>query len=380
MTFTEHFDAGTAAYGQGRFDESFFHFREAGKLQPDHPVLVANLAAALYELGRLDESEAHAEKAIRLNPHFNRPHITLGMLRLQKGDFARGWPEYEWVGTLNDEVKKLPETARWRGEPIAGRKIVVIDEQGFGDTLQFLRFSQTLAESGADVYLDVKPALRRLCEFNPKLGKVLHPGSPAEFGRWTRLLSIPFLTGVRTADLARHMPYLSAPVLDRDSKTDGLSGFKVGVIWKGSSANGRDAIRSIPVEDLGPLFALARENAGIRFFHLSHLSCAPQIAAAGFADCVTELHDEIKDFAGLASLIARMDCTVTVDTAVAHLSGAMGKTTFCLLSRVADWRWGVDEATSSWYPSTRLFRQPSPGLWAAPVAAAAEAIRLEFLL
>ncbi|MDF1754256.1 MAG: tetratricopeptide repeat protein [Verrucomicrobiales bacterium] len=365
--FSLHFESGNEAFGNGEFDQALRAYSRSYQINARHTVLNGNIAATLYELGQFDRAKNFAKRAIELNPEFNRPHVTLGMLHLLNEDFSLGWPEYEWTATLADKFKTLPEERKWRGESLRNCRIVVIDEQGYGDTIQFLRFSRFLVEAGAEVFLDIKKPLRRLGEANPQLGSVLQSDQALEFTYWTRLLSIPAVINAEAKQIPTTPGYLVAPPLRADSRINHVSGRKIGVIWKGSDVNGRDKIRSVRLSDLKPLIQLSEAHADLHFFHLHHQSFGEEINQAGLAGAITELHNEISDFADLAAVIHSLDLVITIDTAVAHLAGALGKKTYCILSHVPDWRWGINRSDSLWYPNTRLFRQPIPDDWQSPI-------------
>lgn len=365
--FSLHLESGNRAFGQGDFASSRDSYLLAHQTHPDDGVLNANLAATHFELGEFTEAESFAIRAIELKPNYNRPRITLGMLYLMRGDFERGWREYEWTGSLDEKFGRLPPEREWKGQDLAGRSIVVIDEQGYGDTIQFLRFVPRLHQMSACVSLDVKPALRPLLEQNPRYGDTLHPGQPAEFVHWVRLLSIPRITRITGEELAPEIPYLEAPPLKRESRIHSTPGKRVGLIWRGSESNARNEIRSLSIHDLVFLFSNAPPDQNITFFHLHNLSFDEELTAAGLDADLIELNNEIDDFGDLAAAIDAMDLIITIDTAVAHLAGALGKPTWCLLSHVADWRWGQSGSQSDWYPHTRLFRQPRPGDWETPI-------------
>ncbi|MDF1816160.1 MAG: glycosyltransferase family 9 protein [Verrucomicrobiales bacterium] len=372
--FSRFFAAGNEAFGRGEFENSIRLYSRAHQLNSGHAVLLANIAATLYELGQFDESEIFARQSISRSPNYNRPHITLGMLRLLQGDFANGWREYEWVATLAEKFRSMPPEREWKGENLQGTRIVVIDEQGYGDTLQFIRFAARLVNRGAEVFLDVKAPLRRLLAGNPHLGKVLYPGDPNEYSKWTRLLSIPAVLEEDENTIGRPERHLQPPPLPFRSRINKCAGRKIGLIWKGSASNSRDANRSLSVSDFAPVFCLADRFPDLHFFHLHNLPFTAEIAAAGLTDRLIEMDGEMKDFADLAAIIEAMDLVVTIDTAVAHLAGALGKRTLCLLSFVPDWRWEIGKEQSTWYPKTRLIRQPAQNDWHTPIKETAQYI------
>lgn len=363
MDFSSCLKAGNEAFGDNEFATCYQHYINASLLEPDHAILNANLAAVLFELGRFEESETYANRAIELKPDYNRSHITLGMLYLQKGDYQRGWPEYEWTSTLFPKFQKLPQQRKWKGEAVNGQSIAVIDEQGYGDTIHFIRFTENLLKNGAKVYLDVKPPLRRLFASNPQFGTILEQGQQVDIVKWTRLLSIPRYYQLNESEFSNNSPYLKADPLPHDSKIQSDSNLKIGIIWKGSDANSRDTQRSIPLEKLEPLLSLSRHKPGLSFYHLHYQDFTQQIKAAGLSDCILSLHDELGDFSSQASIMDAMHLIITVDTSIAHLAGALGKKTFCMLPKIADWRWGQSGSTTCWYPTMQLFRQPTHGDW-----------------
>ncbi|MEO0413972.1 MAG: tetratricopeptide repeat protein [Verrucomicrobiota bacterium] len=353
-------------YNQQKFSEAQDCYLELLPTRPDSASLWANIAACQAEQGKLRAAINSARRAIELDPDHVRAHITLGMMRLQLGNYTGGWPEYEWTGELSQRFKRLPESHRWAGEDLSGQVLLLVDEQGYGDSIQFVRFAQRLIDQGVTIYHDVKPPLRRLFQHNPHLGEALDNGESRPFTKWSRLLSVPRWLEVKEAELCPEMPYLKAPPLPDDSVIHSANGMKVGVIWRGSPANSRDEIRSVGISGLAPLLEISRSHA-VSFFHLNYQSFAPEIEEAGLSDCVQELDHEVDDFCDLAAAINAMDLVICIDTAVAHLAGALGKECWCLTSHIADWRWGRIGTESPWYPNTKLYRQKESGNWTLPV-------------
>ncbi len=312
------------------------------------------MASLLHKTGRWREAEVHYAKALELAPDDARLRTDFGHLLLGLGDFARGWPLYESRKDLMGYgSERLPLANEWQGEPISGRSLLVWPEQGFGDQIQFARFAPVLQEAGADVTLVCPPELAGLFAELP-VRIVERTGSltltPPD--HWTLALSAPRHLGLSLADISG-APYLRAPAERRNRWTGYASGRAVGVAWRGRSTHPNDSHRSLPSADL--LTTPLRE--------------------AGMT--TVDLTNPVGDFADLAAIVEQLDLVVTVDTALAHLAGAMGKECWVLLPWFRqDWRWFQDRDDSPWYDSVRLFRQTADGDWGPVldrIAAAAQA-------
>lgn len=340
----------------GRLGEAEPSIRRALSLKPDAPW-------AHYQLGRLHalgrrhaEAEAAYLQALALDPADAKTRLALGQLYLALGDMARGWPLYEARTELADQnARKLDRPGEWRGEPLAGKSILVWPEQGFGDQIQFARFAPMLKAMGAEVTLAAPPELMalfgglgvRLIAQTPQPP----PGLVTDF--WTLLLSIPARLGTTLETLPKP-PYLAAPADRRDRGAGHAPANTVGVVWRGRPTHRNDAHRSLP----SPRLLQGLEAAGARMLDLS---------------------DPIGDFADLAAVVEQLDLVVTVDTAMAHLAGAMGKRAYVLLPWFrTDWRWLEDRADSPWYPSLTLFRQAPGEAWEPAIRALVRAYVSEF--
>ena len=356
---------GCRTYLKGNFTTARQAFRHAVELEPDNADLRNDLGAACYELGLFEEAAEAAQQALDVDPHHVQAHISRGALSLRATCFRQGWEDYEWLCKMVPALTALPANLRWSGGEVRGKDVLVPDEQGFGDTLQFIRFAPLLAERGARVLLKVKPSLRALLEANPHLGKVLQDGDTAHYHSWTPLVALPRLLGVGPEHVGQ-LPYLTAPGGRVPTMLRERNRLNVGLIWTGSPRHIRNPIRSIPLPELLPLLSLAKAG-DYRFFHLHYQLHSDQIEAAGAADLVVELSQSINDFAELADVIANLDLVIATDTAVPHLAGALGKPVWLLLSHVADWRWTTDDGGCPWYPSMKIYRQPSHGDWGSVV-------------
>jgi hypothetical protein len=305
-------------------------------------------------------------------------------LRLVRGEFAEGWREYEWrwkVPEFRSPARNF-SVPRWQGQPpqYPGRSTLLLHaEQGFGDTIQFLRLlDHAKALDGWRIVLECQSPLYRLLSSNGLADRTIEyrgPGSPdVEFDAHLPVGSLPLVTGcVDPRDFQPPLaPYIHADP-DLSAGWQPLLGdgpeLRVGLIWAGSSSHPQDRHRSIPLRSLSPL-----HRPGVRFFSLQLGAAARQMSMGADGLDLVDAAPGIHDFADTAALIERLDLLITVDTAAAHLAGAMGKPVWIMLPYVPDWRWMLDRTDSPWYPSVRLFRQTRPGQWSDPVDAVAKAL------
>ena len=250
----------------------------------------------------------------------------------------------------------------WQGEELAGRTLYVYAEQGMGDTLQFARFLPLAARRGARIIFDCQPELLRLLANFPELATLRTEGSPlpaADFH--LPLMSLPHRLGITLATLPAPARYIGAPPASAGPPLPRPPGTRlaIGIVWAGRPQHTNDHNRSITIEHFLTLCALP----GVALYSLQKGPRAGDIAELGAQSLVRDLGPQIKDFADTARLIMQLDVVITIDTAVAHLAGALGRRTFVLLPFTPDWRWLGGREDSPWYPSLRLFRQQAPRDW-----------------
>jgi len=357
---------GTAQYAQDRLDEAAESFRRALTLNP-------NMAEADNFLGlisraqeRLPEAIEHYRRAIAYRPDFGGAHFNLGVAQLSLGDFASGWREYEWRWQASKlPLRKLPQPL-WTGEDLADKTILLHYEQGLGDTIQFMRYAPLVAARGARVVLELQPALVRLAAGFAGMTELVAAGSPLPpLDFHCPLLSLPERLGTELSTIPAAIPYLvpEATAAARWRRQLAGAGLKIGVIWAGNPMHHNDRRRSIPVEHLMPLLKVR----GLRWFSLQVGERAGDMARLPPGP-ITDLSRRLTDLAETAAAIANLDLVVTVDTAVVHLAGALGRPVWVLLPFAPDWRWMLGRNDSPWYPSMRLFRQRRPDDWDAVVA------------
>ncbi|PLZ01750.1 glycosyltransferase [Burkholderia sp. WAC0059] len=360
-----------------RYDEAMNALDRAIALRPDHATNWMNRGNVLYEMGRLDAAVQAYDRAIQLDPDHRDAHFARGSLYLAQGELARGWLDYEWRardpdGELNRRAFRQP---LWRGEEsLDGRSILVHAEQGFGDTLQFCRYVALLKEAGADIVLEVQPALRSLVSTLRTPVRVIAAGEVLpETDFHVPLLSLPLAFGTELQTIPAGVPYLY-PDLPRVQKWQGLLGEKrrprVGLAWAGNPAHRNDHNRSLSLDTLLPLLDTQIEWVSLQ-------KVVPARDLDRLADtAVRRFESELTDFADTAALIQSLDLVISVDSAVAHLAGALARPVWILLPSPAEWRWLRDQDDSPWYPTARLFRQAIPGEWTDVVGALEVTLRV----
>ena len=362
----------------GRLEEAAALYRRARELGVDEARVCNNLALVLAELGRLEAAETVCRDALAANPDYPEAAVNLGMILLMQFRLEEGWPWYEarWRVPPLLSLPQLPAETRWTGaEPIAGKTILLLGEQGFGDVLQFCRYVPMVASLGAHVILAVPATLGRLMASLEGVDQVVSQDEPLPvFDVHCPLMSLPmaFATGEQTIPL--QVPYLAADpdaiaawhsfIPSPDVTHSGARGLRIGLVWAGASrphqphAAAIDRRRSMSLVQMAPLCALT----GHVLVSLQLGAPSAQLATASFP--VIDVASRLTNFADTAALVAALDLIITVDTAVAHLAGALGKPVWMLSRHDACWRWGRDRDDSPWYPTMRLFRQTTPGDWA----------------
>lgn len=351
----------------GQTEEALALYARAIALAPDDPVGHANLGVLLADLGRFREAEDSLRQALALQPDYQHGRMNLGQLLLRLGCYEEGWLLHEGRHYIHRRLLDAPTSCPpWQGESLAGRRILVLPEQGFGDQIQFCRYLSWLkAQGAARVSLVCPPELRRLFATLAGVDRLLTPAEaqaalPGE-DCWTFLMSLPALAQTTLATIPAAVPYLASPPGAAPLPTTGC--LRVGLVWRGNPRHSNDRERSLPgLEALQALRALG----GVEFFSLQ---LGAEAAVWPDGEPLRDLVAGIGDFADTAALLQQLDLLVSVDTAVAHLAGALGRPCWLLLPHYkCDWRWLCEREDSPWYPTLRLFRQPRRGDWATPVA------------
>lgn len=346
-------------------ERAVWFYRRAIARDPRHVDSRANLGSALVEMGRWDLAESVFREALALRPTHPEARMALGMTLLASGRFEDGFREYE--GRIRSERLGLvsampPRIPRWTGQEIAGRTILVLGEQGFGDVIQFVRYAAQLKSMGAGrVIVGCRRRLAALLATVEGVDEVVAEGdSLPSADYYVFVMSLPHLTGTTLQTVPAAVPYVTPDperVTAWAEKLAKRPGFRVGVVWQGNPDPGVDRGRSLPLADLEPLAAVP----GVRLIALQKGPGSEQVDALAGKFAIETLGPEFDEgpwaFLDTAAVMANLDLVVSTDTAALHLAGALGRPTFALLKRHAEWRWMRDREDSPWYPSIRLFRQ-----------------------
>ncbi len=354
-------------------------YRVAHRLGAPIGAIGGNLGLVLLEQGRVEEAELACRMALADDPHDAGTRLNLAMILLLTGRYQEGWEAYEARLALDPWPAPAPNPSALPLTDLSEareRVVLVRGEQGFGDILQFCRYVPLLAEAGARVVLEVPAVLARLMRGLDGVEQVIATGAPPPwFDRQIRIMSLPRLFGTTLDGIPAANPYLRAdPALAREwaGRLSTLSGRRVGVVWAGGHrpenphAAAIDRRRSIPLDLLTPLASVP----DCAFVSLRVADRAP-------ADWLFDPSDEITDFADTAALMQSLDLVIAVDTATAHLAGALGRPVWLLNRFDTCWRWLRCRDDSPWYPTLRQFRQTVPGDWDAVIARVVDALRTD---
>ncbi len=371
-----HCNLGNALHGLKRFDEAIIAYRRAVEINPSYVDALANLGTALHHNGHYAEAMAALRRAIALSPEHANAHSGLGILLLMQGDFAEGWAEYEW--RLRSSERKGPRfpVRGWQGESLVGKHIYVQAEQGFGDTLQFVRYIPWLAKRAGKVSLRVHQELLSLMrESFPGIDVYGDRGDPGPFDCDIALMSLPQFFKTRFETIPSEVPYLRASVATTERWAQRLApmhGLKVGLVWGGNPEHVNDRRRSLDIAHFGPLL----DVPGVSFASLQFGPRVMDLKKLKGTSKVLDLSRELGDFASTAGAVMALDVVITIDSSSAHLAGALGKPVWTLISDIADWRWRLNIEDNVWYPNMRLFRQGPGEDWSHVVARIETALRL----
>lgn len=378
----------TAMGATDRIDEAERAFRQALALKPDRIGTRDNLGLVMKESGRIAEAESIFRDSLRRDPKSIASSSNLAILLLRSGRLQEAWPLFEGRhGTSPHEMALRTHEwpyPRWRGEPLTGKHLVVLTEQGFGDDLQFCRYLPMLRHRGVSkVTLVCTPALRSLlsnvdgvdvCVTADMLDRPPH----ADY--WCLMFSLPHLFETTLSTIPASVPYLRADAANIERWRARLPARapKVGIVWSGEArpwaieSVNHFSRRWLDARLLAPLLELP----DILFVSLQKGAAArSQLAALPAPLRPLDLMDDVKDFADTAALIESLDLVITIDTSVAHLAGALGKPVWILLCSNACWRWLSARDDSPWYPTARLFRQDKPGAWEPVIERVIDALR-----
>jgi tetratricopeptide (TPR) repeat protein len=388
-----------------RYAEALNDYDRALELKPAHPEAWCNRGNVLRALRRYDEALASYAVALDIDPEHAVAHMNEGLCRLLVGDMAVGWEKYEWRFKTPDmlpQVRRFEQSSEastgeaegksegsagassgrppsqprsksrskllWHGQvPLSGKRILLYAEQGFGDTIQFCRYAQLVAERGAHVILEVQPALKSLLVQSADIAGIAQVFARGEalpeFDYQCPLLSLALACATTLENIPAPASYLHGEGV-RVRRWEARLGTRtaqarIGLAWSGNPEHSNDRSRSLPLAALGALLDMPMQYVSVQKVLRDEATEAAWLAQRG----VAHFGDQLQNFADTAALLSCMDLVITVDTAVAHLAGALGKPVWVLLPYGPDWRWLTERDDSPWYPSMRLFRQTAIGDW-----------------
>ena len=364
-----HYNLGLLLMETRRLAEAETCYRDALKLKPDLAEAHTNLGILLTETHRLSEAEDSYRRALEHQPHYAEAHYNLGSLLLSLGRYAEAWVYYEH--RYNASIKKdggtlpLLPFPQWRGESLNGKSLLLWPEQGHGDYIQFARYAGLLRDRGVSHLTllcapPLKPLLETVCGVDEVITK-WEPNSLHDY--WSLPLSLPLYLGTTLDTIPARQPYMHALEIRKEKWRPRFPGgkFKVGLVWKGNADHKNDANRSLPgLITLAPLWTIPE----VIFFSLQKGQGEEEAKKPPSGQPLIHLGSNIGDFADTAAIIDQLDLVICVDTAIAHVAGALGKPCWVLLPALGtDWRWLRDRKDSPWYPSMCLFRQKAPNEW-----------------
>jgi len=369
---------GNAMLKLNRPQDAIASYDVALKLAPEHPQVWTNRANALRRLDRPMEALSNIETALALRPGFPEAQFEASLVKLTLGEFQTGWQAYEsrWATGAFAPHRRDFDAPLWTGEQAVGGKTVLLHaEQGYGDTIQFVRYAPSVAELGAKVILEVQPELVRLLSRIRGVEVVVARGQPLPaFDVHCPLLSLALASGTTVETIPGSVPYILPDRTEIAAFERSLPSKRprIGLAWAGRRSHKNDLNRSVSLKTLGPVL----EISDAQFVSLQHeLGAEDSGLLSNYPDILC-IGDRLIDFGETAAIVSLLDIVISVDTAVAHLAGALGKPVYILLPYAADFRWMREREDSPWYPTARLFRQKTFNEWGDVIAAACDALRL----
>ena len=352
---------GVALQRQHKLKAATHFHQQALAHQPNYVDALVSLGKILLEQGNLSEAMNCFKQALSIDPNHAIAHHNYAILLLTQGDYQQGFVEYEWR-LKTAEFPPCPfKQPVWDGSPLQGRTLLLHAEQGLGDTIQLIRYAAIARERGGRLILTCHQPLIRLLSTVPGIEQIIPLGFPLpDFQIYTPLMSLPRILGTTQATIPAGFPYLQAPPsTDVTLQAPPGTRLKIGIVWSGGNLYKNNHYRSCPLQSFQPLLQLT----DVALYSLQKGIPQLDLAELGWESQIQDLSHQLKDMADTAAAIAQLDLVITVDTAVAHLAGALAKPTWLLLSHYPDWRWMLEREDTPWYPTMRLFRQSHLGDW-----------------
>jgi tetratricopeptide (TPR) repeat protein len=351
------FGLADAQRAAGNLSDALVSYEKSDAARPNRPEMLNNYMATLIDSAKIEQAIEVGRKTLRLAPKSDEAKYNLSLALLCAGQYPQGWELYESRWKCEGYAGTLPPLPRpiWDGADPSGRTILLRAEQGCGDAIQFARYIPLLAKRGAKVILQCQAELVDLLSTVPGVSNVFsRDQDPGDFDYHLPLVSLAHRFGTTPQTIPAPIPYLEADparVAKWSSRFSDFEGLKCGLVWAGNPIHPNDKNRSLPTNVLNDLI----QAPGVTFVSLQKNATPPQ----GIQNIAGELHD----FADTAATLSQLDLLIAADTSVAHLAGAMSIPVWTLIPFAPDWRWMLKSETTAWYPTMRLFRQPSPGDW-----------------
>ncbi len=366
---------GNLLLAQGRYEQAIDQFRQALSLAPENYAAALNLGNAFARLGDTEQAIAYYDQALAIQPQSAEAQWGRALAYLLQGDLARGWEGYEWRFQFQQAYPHRYTKPYWDGREFRGQRLLIYDEIGYGDVFQFARYLPLVKALGGSVLFEVKPGLlplmRSLAGVDHCYERGAQPVGEADFDMHFPLESLPGLFGTTLQNIPQTVPYLFADPLrcaHWAAEFASNARLKIGIVWAGNPDSAYDAGRSCPLT----LWAALLRTPDCHFYSLQVGAAQQQLQALPLS--LSALGDKLYGFGETAAAVTHLDLIITVETALAHLAGAMGKPTWVLLSKVPAWRWLRERSDTPWYPTMRLFRQTTAGDWASVLTAVEQAL------
>jgi tetratricopeptide (TPR) repeat protein len=360
---------GLTSHEQGNLEAAIAYLNKVVESNPEDAYAHSNLAAVLWTQGQVEAAIASYQTAIQLKPDYAEAHLCLSQSLIVIGDWQNGFAEYEWRWRTKDWAPLSFPQPVWDGSRLTGETILLHTEGGFGDIIQFIRYAPLVSEKGGQVVVSCPASLQLLLATVAGIQQIVVSGEDLpEFQIHVPLLSLPHLLKTTLENVPAQIPYVTPPKSGLKLELFPGTQFKVGIVWATGYNPRRDLLKNHQTRSAAiTAFSQFLDIPGISFYSLQVGHNAADINQLDKKYRIQDLSSEVKDFADTAALVAQMDLVISVDTAVIHLAGALGKPVWVLLSRPHDWRWLLDREDTPWYPTMRLFRQTTSGDWAGAI-------------
>ena len=364
-----HYSLGNACHQLGELERAAACFHTAVTLDPRDTASWNNLGKCLNELNRLEESLAAYDQAIAVDPHYSLARYGRALTLLAAGRWPEGFREYNQWRSHGITPRQFPRP-HWLGEMIPGQTLFLHAEQGFGDAIQYARFVPAARQRAARVILECRPELKTLFSQAGIADEIIAYGEEVPpFDCFTSHASLPGIFGIEPGTLPNQVPYLKAAPTSGSAPLPSEC-LKVGLAWAGNPTHHNDAARSLRLEELKPLLQVP----GVTFYNLQKPVPAGDETSFRSWPGLVDPSPDFTDFLATAGVVAKMDLVITVDTAIAHLAGALARPVWTLLPFASDWRWLMNRQDTPWYPTMRLFRQPQRNQWSQVITQVARAL------